>query len=228
MKIVLINGSHRKNGATGKILSEFATKLSNKQDVELQIFQLSDLQLKYCVGCSQCFRTGECMIDDDIEMMSKSISNADGIIIASPNYVSNISGQLKTVIDRGHFVIEQLLKGKHALGIVTYENADGNATFNVLKKLFVFSGAATCDKLIVKLPFNSNPLEDSKITQLIDKKSKRFYSSISNKRFGNIYVRMIQTLTFNIGIKPFVLKKGDKYKGVLKHWKERGISFGNI
>ena len=43
-----------------------------------------------------------------IENLSKNIETADGIIIGSPTYASNVSGQMKVLIDRGHFVIEQL------------------------------------------------------------------------------------------------------------------------
>lgn len=228
MKVVLINGSHRKNGATGRIINEFATILSSKDSVEMQIFQLSDVALNYCIGCSQCYKNGQCHIDDDAEMISNAIAHADGVIIASPNYASNVSGQLKTLIDRGHFVVEQLLKGKHTLGIVTYENADGNSASRVIRKLFFLSGATTYDKLLVKIPFNENPIESLKIRQLIDKKANRFYHSIDRNKIGNIVARTIQSLAFNIGIKPFVLKKANNYQGVLKHWKERGISYEHI
>lgn len=111
MKIVIINGSHRKNGATAIILDKIAFCLRQYQDVEVKLFHVADLDLKYCIGCCSCYKTGECVYRDDIEALSKEIERADGIIIGSPTYASNVSGQLKTIIDRGHFVIEQFRKG---------------------------------------------------------------------------------------------------------------------
>ena len=115
MKIVLINSSARKNGATAIILSEFADILSAKENVELISVNLSDLKINFCEGCCGCYRNGICHLDDDAEMLSALISNADGIIVGTPNYASSISGQLKTFVDRGHFVIEQLMKNKYTM-----------------------------------------------------------------------------------------------------------------
>lgn len=66
---------------------------------------VSDLSLQYCVGCGSCYKTGACIYKDDIENLSLSVADADGIIIGSPTYASNVSGQMKVIIDRGHFVM---------------------------------------------------------------------------------------------------------------------------
>jgi len=223
MKIVIINGSLRKNGATAKILGEFAKNLSEKPDVEVTNIYLTDLRLNFCQGCNQCYKNGVCHIKDDADMLSELISNADGVIIGTSNMVGNVTGQLKTFIDRGHFVIEQLLKDTYTIGVVTYENAEGGAALHVLKKLLVFSGAKGFDKLLVKLPFNSDPFMMQKVIPTIAKKSEKLYNSIQKKQSTPPITKIMQTIIFNIGIKPFVLKKGEAMSGVLTHWKKRGI-----
>jgi len=222
MKIVLINASSRKNGATSKILNEFSNNLSSKSNVEVNLINVSDLKLEFCLGCCQCYKTGICFIKDDAEIISKLLAGADGIIIGTPCYASSISGQLKTLIDRGHFVIEQLLMDKHAVGVVTYENADGGSAFKALKKLFIYSGSKTVGKLLVKLPFNSDPIADEATKASIKKQSDKLYNSIVNKK-KSVTNTIIHFFVFNFGIKPFVLKKGDLYSGVLDHWKNRNI-----
>jgi len=225
MKIVIINSSARKNGATAKILNEIADNLSSKGNVDITNVNLSDLKLDFCLGCCGCYKSGVCHIEDDAEMLSELISNADGVIIGTPTYASSISGQLKTFIDRGHFVIEQLMKGKYTLGVVTYENADGGAVIKALKKLFVFSGAKRFDKIIVKLPFNSDPLSLPKIKAKIKRKSDDLYNAIAKRKPSNLINAVTNFVVFNFGIKPFVLKKGDKYDGVKEHWRRRNINF---
>ena len=109
MKIIMINGSHRKNGATALILHEMYQKLQSYPNVEIQFYHVADLKMKYCVCCCHCYKNGTCILNDDMEKLSENIETADGIIIGSPTYASNVSGQMKVIIDRGHFVIEQLL-----------------------------------------------------------------------------------------------------------------------
>jgi multimeric flavodoxin WrbA len=219
VKIVIINASPRKTGATAKTLNEFAENLSARNGTEVKSINLSDYKLNFCLGCCGCYKTGVCHIDDDAEMISALIDSADGVIIGTPTYASNVSGQLKVLIDRGHFVIEQMLKNKYTIGVVTYENAEGGAALKVLKKLLIFSGAKRFDKLIVKLPFNSNPAVSGKIKR----KSDKLYNSILKKKSAGFINSIIHFFVFNFGIKPFVLRKGDKYDGVKKHWERRNI-----
>ena len=124
-KIVIVNGSHRKNGATAIILNEMYERLKKHSNVEVRMVHVSDLSLQYCVGCGTCYKTGTCIYKDDAESLSLWIAEADGIILGSPTYASNVSGQMKVIIDRGHFVMEQLLHGKYALSVATYENYGG-------------------------------------------------------------------------------------------------------
>jgi len=225
MKIVLMNASARKNGATAKILKKFSENLSAKGDVEIESLNLSDYKLNFCLGCCSCYKTGVCHIDDDADTLSDLISDADGLIIGTPNLVSNVPGQLKTLIDRGHFVFEQLLKGKYTIGVVTYENAEGGVALKVLRKLFVFSGANRFEKLLVKLPFNSDPMSNPKISATINKKSGKLYRLIARKSPPSAVVAITRFVGFNYVIKPFVLKKGSQYDGVLKHWQKRNIAY---
>jgi len=223
MKIVVVNASHRKDGATAKVLNEFVSQLK-KEIVEISIFHLSDLEIAFCKGCCSCYRIGECIMPDDAEKLSQAISGANAIIIGTPCYVGGVSGQLKTFIDRGHFIIEQLLKDKHAVGVVTYENAGGGSAYSTLKTLFTFSGANTIDKLIVKTAFDSDPIKNNKIKSQIKKKAARLLNSMQNNK-SSLICRITNFFVLNFGIKPFVLRKGAAYQGVLNHWREREISY---
>ncbi len=102
MKILMINASPRNNGATSAILKALQISLANYRDVNIKCIHLSDLKLNYCSGCAVCYKTGSCFMKDDLENLSIEISQADGVIFATPTYVSNVTGQMKTLIDRGH------------------------------------------------------------------------------------------------------------------------------
>jgi NAD(P)H-dependent FMN reductase len=167
---------------------------------------------------------GKCVMDDDIEKLSNKIAGADGLIIGSPVYASNVSAQLKLLIDRGHFVIEQLLQYKTTFAIVTHENKGGSTALRVLKNLFLFSGSTYNINLRVKELFNTNPLLNEKLLRKLTKKSQYFYLAIKTEQ-KSFFRCIIHSIIFNIGIKPFILKYKSKYPGVLKRWAERGISY---
>ena len=81
----------------------------------------------------------------------------------------------------------------------------------------------TRSSIIVKLLFNSNPLERSRIENRIKRKSDQFYNSILRNKAPNVLNATLHFFVFQFGIKPFVLKKGDTYAGVRKHWEKRNI-----
>lgn len=157
MNIVIVNGSPRKNGATSKVLHTLEKNLLVHEDVSIEFVNISELNITPCSGCCSCYQTGHCYIKDDAETLSNKIAMADGLIVGSPTYASNISGQLKQFIDRGHFVIEQLLYDKYAVSVATGENYGSNDTSKILNKLLQYSGAALSGKIVHNLPFNSNP-----------------------------------------------------------------------
>lgn len=222
MKIIIINGSHRKTGATALILHQIYQRLQTYPNVEIQFYNVADLELKYCVGCCKCFKNGKCIYNDDIEKLSQNIQTADGIIIGSPTYASNVSGQIKVLIDRGHFVIEQLLFGKYAVSVSTYENYGGKDTAKILNKLLCYSGATISDSLVIKTPFSTNPLRNSKTHNIVDKAADKFYKNIYKQK-TYLYQKIRHFIILRLGILPFVSKKGNEYQGVVTKWKKLGI-----
>ena len=223
MKIVIVNGSHRKNGATASILSEMYQQLEKYSDVDVQMIHVADLELKYCVGCGSCYKTGACIYKDDIEDVSLSIAEADGVILGSPTYASNVSGQMKVIIDRGHFVMEQLLYGKYAICVTTYENYGGMDSAKILNRLLSYSGAKISGTIVFKNKFNSNPLESIRLKEKINKVVYRFYRDVIGKR-RYMFQSIKHLMIFRMGIQPFVMKKGSQYDGVIAHWKKRIFS----
>ena len=223
MKIIILNGSHRKNGATALILHEMYQRLKTYPNVEIQFYNVADFNLNYCVGCCKCYKNGKCIFNDDIEKLSENIETADGIIIGSPTYASNVSGQMKIVIDRGHFIIEQLLFRKYAISISTFENYGGKDTSKIINRLLSYSGATISNSLVIKVPFSTNPLSNLKTQNKVNKAIDKFYNDIL-KQNSYLYQKIRHFIIFRFGIFPFVRKKGNEYQGVVSRWKEQGIN----
>ena len=139
MRIVVVNGSPRKEGVTSEIIEDIKAELI-RNGVEVICYDLGEIRLSHCIGCMSCFKTGRCHINDDMERISEEIAGADGLVIGSPTYVSNVTGLTKDFIDRGHFVMEQMLHGKHCIIVTTGINYGKNDADTVLKRLVVYSG----------------------------------------------------------------------------------------
>ena len=120
MNIVAINGSpHGAKGTTGLMLSE-AARSAQAAGAEVTTLVVSDCQVNPCRACDVCHRTGTCPIDDDFGRFKDALLAADGIILASPNYLSSVSAQLKAVMDRCCGPLHcNALRGKYAAAVVT-------------------------------------------------------------------------------------------------------------
>lgn len=222
-KIVMINGSPRNNGATAKILKEMKSNLYELGQYDISYMDISKLAIQPCTGCCYCYRKGSCCIEDDGEELSKKIEEANAVIIGTPTYASNMSGQLKTFIDRGHFVVEQLLVNKYVVSVVTGENYGKNDVKKILNKLFLYSGGINVGSIAVNIPFNTNPIKNPKIIKKISTLSQKLDRKLSSN--NRLYWQYIQhKLIYYIGIYPFVIKKGTKYQGVLDRWANHNIS----
>ena len=114
MRVLIINGSPRKNGVTAAVLHRIEENLRGA-GIEVLFYNLEEMKMSHCTGCNYCYRIGHCCMEDDAELLSKRIEEADGIVLGSPTYASNVSGLMKDFIDRGHFVMEQLLYKKYCI-----------------------------------------------------------------------------------------------------------------
>lgn len=222
MNILIINGSPRANGATAKILHIIEDSLIQRENILVEFVDISNLKMSPCTGCCACYKTGRCYMDDEAEELSNKIGMADGLIIGSPTYASNVSGQLKQFIDRGHFVIEQLLHNKYAVSVVTGENHGSRDTIKILNRLLKYSGASLSGNIRLDLPFNQNPNGSKELKKKACALADKIYYDVKRKR-KYFFQCFIHKLIFSLGIKPFVMKKGESYSGVVLRWKSCGV-----
>lgn len=221
MKIMIINGSPRLNGSTAYILHKIE-KIFLEQGFEVTFYNLINEDIALCKGCCACYKIGRCFINDNAEKISQELQNVDGIVIGSSTIASNVPGVLKTFIDRGHFVIEQLLRNQYSLCVTTYENYGGNKASNVLKSLVTLSGARLCGAIVQKVPFNSDYSSNFKLNAKTDKLAHKLYKEIKKQKLHPLQ-KLKHKIVINIGLKPFILRKGYSYDGVRKRWSEIGL-----
>ena len=221
MKIVIINGSPRTDGVTAAILHSMEKQLRD-YGAEVTYFELSLLTMSQCKGCCACYSTGHCHINDDAEKLSIAISKADGLVLGSPTYASNVSGYMKLMIDRGHFVIEQLLTGKYCVTVATGENYGSRNTSKIMNDLVLYSGGQLTQKIVLNVPFNSVRNDNKPVQKTGSSAAQKLYRDISKQRKYPFQI-FLNRIIFTFGIRPFVNRKGKLYKGVVEKWREYSL-----
>ncbi len=99
MKIVGILGSLRKKGNT-EILLDLALEEARRNGAQVAKILLRSMKIAPCNGCQKCFKTGKCVIKDDMQQVYKEMLDSEGIIWATPVYFWSMTGLTKIAMDR--------------------------------------------------------------------------------------------------------------------------------
>jgi multimeric flavodoxin WrbA len=148
MKVVAFNGSARKDGNTAILINYVLSELKN-EGIETELVQLAGKKIHGCIACYKCLENKDkrCAVKDDIanECIEKMIE-ADGIILGSPTYFSDVTTEMKALIDRAGFVArmnDSLFKRKVGAAIVAVRRAGATHVFDTINHLFL------CNQMIV-------------------------------------------------------------------------------
>lgn len=99
VKVMGMVGSPRAGGNTQKLM-EVALEAAQEAGAATELLTLHDKEMEPCIACDICRETGECAIYDDARVVLERMVEADAIIIGSPVYFGNVTGQLKILMDR--------------------------------------------------------------------------------------------------------------------------------
>lgn len=101
MNILVLNGSPRPQGDTAKMVAVFKES-AERAGHEVCVINVCRREIKGCLACEYCHGKGQglCVQEDDMQRIADKLRETDMLVLASPIYYHNISGQLKCVIDR--------------------------------------------------------------------------------------------------------------------------------
>ena len=98
-KVLVLSTSPRKDG-NSEILADAFMKGANEAGHETKKVVLYDKKLEFCRGCLACQTTEKCVIHDDAKRIVAQMKQADVLVFATPIYFYEMSGQMKTLLDR--------------------------------------------------------------------------------------------------------------------------------
>ncbi len=138
MKVLLINGSPRKEGCTYTALCEVAATL-NACGIDTEMVQGGAVG-QDCTGCGACRTYGKCVYDNDIvnELVEKA-KEADGFIFGSPVYYASASGALRNLMDRCFYSGGAAFAYKPAAAVVSARRGGCTNAFDQINKYFTIN-----------------------------------------------------------------------------------------
>lgn len=144
MKVLLINGSPRKNGNTAAALSAIEKELAAQQ-IETVSIQVGNQAIRGCMACGGCRRTsgGLCVFTEDpVNECVRLMAECDGLVIGSPVYYSGIAGTMKSFLDRFFYCGGgQLCAYKPVAGVVALRRSGGVDAFHQMNNYFNLANA---------------------------------------------------------------------------------------
>lgn len=142
MKVVAFNGSPRIDGNTRYLVNIVFEELRNK-NIDCELVNLAGKNIHGCIACYKCVDNQDKRCNEKNDFLNECIEkmlDADGIILASPTYFSNVSTEMKALIDRAGLVSKvngSMFKRKVGAGVVSVRRAGAIHVFNSINLFFL-------------------------------------------------------------------------------------------
>lgn len=138
-RVLVINGSTRENGNTDAILRAFLKGVADG-GLNAREAVLREVNINNCIGCCKCKDEKKCNFQDDMTELRDMVIKSDVLVFASPIYWCEVTGLMKTFIDRLYFFHHEenkhLVAGKKALMITTLGEKDAAYESEILAEFY--------------------------------------------------------------------------------------------
>jgi multimeric flavodoxin WrbA len=184
-RVVAFVGSARARN-THRAVRKFLDNLQALGDVECEIVSLGAYRLEACRGCQSCFKKGEefCPLQDDRDALIGKIDAADGVVLATPNYSFQVSGLMKTFLDRLGFAFHRpRFFGKTFTGIVCQGIFGGGRIVKYLDFVGGGLGFNTVKGSCVRTLEPVTEKAQARIDKTLARLSRRFHESLARPAF---------------------------------------------
>ncbi len=100
MSNILVITTSLRSRSNSDILAERLIKGAEDAGNQVEHISLKDKEIRFCIGCLSCQKTQKCVLKDDAVEIAEKVKNADTLVFVTPIYYYEMSGQMKTLLDR--------------------------------------------------------------------------------------------------------------------------------
>jgi len=131
-KVLIISTSLREGSNSESLAASFAEG-ARSAGHEVEEISLIGKTINFCKGCLACQKTQHCVIQDDGDVIAQKMLNADVLVFATPIYYYEMSGQLKTMLDRANPLFPSDYAFRDVYLLMTAADSDEEATAGAIK-----------------------------------------------------------------------------------------------
>lgn len=139
MKVLMINGSPRKNGNTSVAFEEME-KVFVQEGLETEVIHVGNQDIRGCISCYQCRKNGRCIFNDLVNEAAPKLESCDGLVVGSPVYFASANATLVAFLTRLFYSTPFDKTMKVGAAVVAARRGGLSATFDELNKFFTISG----------------------------------------------------------------------------------------
>ena len=191
MKVLMINGSPRKDGNTSIALEEMR-KTFEAEGVETETVRVGNQNVRGCIACGRCGEIGKCVFDDVVNELAPKFQAADGLVVASPVYYASANATLIAVLDRLFSSSRFDKTMKVGASVVCARRGGCSATFDELNKYFTISNMPVAssqywNSIHGRLPGEAEMDEEGKQTMRVLARNMTFLMksiALGKEKFG--------------------------------------------
>lgn len=181
LQFLLISSSPHKEKSSTFILAKEVLRSLNEEGVSSETLHLDDFRVFFCKHCEACHKKIlKCSLKDDVGMILQKMLGADAILLASPNYINQVTASMKALFDRSaHFIHCKRLAGKYIAGVVSSGSGQNQEVLNYLKYYAAVCGAQYSGGVSAQQQFGQEKKGEAfKLGKIIaaDLREKRLYA----------------------------------------------------
>ncbi len=159
MRIIALVGSPRKEKGNTAALVDLVREGIRAEGAEEEVIFLPGGTVQPCKACDTCHVKGRCPQKDDFGLIVEKIMAADGVVLATPNYILHVSAQLKAFVDRCCGIVHLLgFRRRYGAAVVTSGGGDEEPIASYLEKFMIRTGIVPVGSGLWKTARTSGPM----------------------------------------------------------------------
>jgi multimeric flavodoxin WrbA len=220
--ISLVGSPHGARGNTARLLNTVLEGAESKGADTETIYLPGDTVLP-CNACDLCHKKGRCPQKDEFESIKEKIMEADGLILASPNYIFSVSAQMKTFMDRCSGIVHCLgFEGKYGASVVTSGGGDEEPIAEYMNHFLIITGIRPVGSVWATMGRITGPNLPLEITEKSAALGERLVKSWKNKttfpeveqKMNAFRERMRALMLYRKKDWPYEYRFWQKYRGL--------------
>ncbi|TRZ49804.1 flavodoxin family protein [bacterium] len=216
MKILLISASPHKEKSRTFILAKEVLRGALGEGIALETIHLCDFRISFCRHWEECHKKIlHCSVADDAPKIMKKMLEVEGIILASPNYINQVTGLMKTLFDRAaHFIHCKRLLGKYIVGVVSSGSGYDQDVLGYINFFAHTCGAQYSGGVSSRVPVSKEKLKEAY------ELGRKFVLDIKEKKAYPDQIGVIEKRRQHF--KEVIKARKEEWEEEYRYWQDKG------